>query len=175
MSIIVCTFLTSILFVYCASTANQPLMTSDIMKFKLNQTKKSDIVAIYGEPQSEGISGELQNACYLSLESGRKLLFVQYNDKNILVTKHFEDAKAREECGSLGNDSRFSGNGSPFGGNGSGSKCNIPDGIDQYGRQKTRCMDDATSGSRNQNANQGKNCNIPDGTDNFGRPKYRCM
>lgn len=160
----------------CMSTAKRPLVASEILQFKENQTQKSDVIEYYGEPQSEGISGNLQNVCYFSMSGGNKLLFMQFNDKGLLVTKNFEDKKAREECASVipapSAPSHFAG--SSIGGTGS-SHCTIPDGTDQYGRPKTRCPEDSSSASRNFGANTGQNCNIFDGTDSYGRPKYRCM
>lgn len=179
MRIVYPTFILSLLVAFnaCVSTANRPLVASEIVKFKENKSTRSEVVAIYGEPQSEGISGNLQNLCYLSMSDGRRLLFMQFNDKDLLVTKNFEDKKAREECGTLGANTGYAGAPSTFGGAGSvgSSNCNIPDGTDQYGRPKTRCADDAGSASRNFGANTGQNCNIYDGTDSYGRPKYRCM
>lgn len=164
------------------STAKRPLVAAEILQFKENQTQKNDVIEYYGEPQSEGISGNLQNVCYFSMSGGSKLLFMQFNDKGLLVAKNFEDKKAREECASVlpapSAPGHFAGSGS---GSGSGmgstgsSHCNIPDGTDQYGRPKTRCPEDAGSASRNFGANTGQNCNIFDGTDSYGRPKYRCM
>ena len=167
-----------VIFVGCASTAKRPLLASEILQFKENKTQLSEVIEYYGEPQSEGISGNLQNICYLSMHNGNKLLFMQFNEKGVLVTKNFEDKKAREECASVLPQAHSAAGPRVYGNSGnqfnSNSSCTIFDGTDQFGRPKYRCPEDSSSATRNHNANFGQNCNIYDGNDNFGRPKYRC-
>lgn len=118
--------------VACLAQTKDPIKPEVVAGLKIDTTTRSEVVGIYGDPQKQTVSGDLQGVCYVHYGWGKvQLLFLQFDQQNILRGKHLDDPRSRAECGSLDHTTQRGGQSGFSGGNsctmdvqcGVGSRC----------------------------------------------------
>ena len=83
----------------CMTMAKRPILVSDIIEFKIGKTTFAEVVDKYGAPQHESLSGNARGSCYYYVTPFKQdILYFQFDEKNVLKKKHYNDRVSRKKC-----------------------------------------------------------------------------
>jgi hypothetical protein len=82
--------------------SKRPILLSDIVELKIGKTTFAEVVDKYGAPQHESLSGNARGSCYYyGTPFKQDLLYFQFDEKNVLKKKHYNDRVSRKKCSSI--------------------------------------------------------------------------